>query len=400
MLTTYDLLLPRQVLFGWGRRAEIGPIVQALGGRAWIVCGSRHLQKHGILAEIQQHLLAAGIKSELLAVQTSEPTVEDVNRVTAELRQGLDRTGLGAGHWILALGGGSALDLAKAVAAMITNASGASVAEFLEGIGTGRTITVRPLPLLAIPTTSGTGSEATKNAVITSLHPPAKKSLRSPWMLPQTVLIDPELTSSCPPTVTATSGLDALTQLLESYFTKKATPLTRGLCRVGLKNFIPVLRAAYADGNTRWAREQLAQGAFLSGVALANAGLGLAHGVAAGLGGICQVPHGLACAVVLPATLRYNLPVVERELAEIAQEIVGTDVNLPSTGDTQEIAALFIDELQKLNQELAIPARLRDLGAQPEQFPQIAVASQGNSLSGNPRPVAEAELRSFLEELW
>ena len=173
----------------------------ALGRRAWIVSGSRTLQKQGTIDELQQHLTKAGVASELLATVTREPEVADVDDTVARLME----AGLREGDFMLGIGGGAGLDTAKAVAALATNRHGDSVRDFLEGVGRGLTIDHDPLPMLAMPTTAGTGTEATKNAVISSYDPPFKKSLRSERMMPDAVLVDPELTVSCPPSVTAHS---------------------------------------------------------------------------------------------------------------------------------------------------------------------------------------------------
>jgi len=390
----YDLLLPRRIIFGWGRRAEIGALAADWGHRAWIVCGSRTLETSGRARELIVTLAAAKIAGEVFWTQTGEPTVADVDQAAGELRRQLDRLGPAPGHWVLGFGGGSAIDLAKAVAALITNAAGASVAEYLEGIGSGRILTAAPLPLAAIPTTAGTGSETTKNAVITSLTPAAKKSLRAPGLLPQLIVVDPELTVSVPPQVTAWTGLDALTQLLESYVSRRAQPITRAWCREGLRDLLPALRTAYLDGANRPARERLAHAALLSGMALTNSGLGMAHGVAAALGAIGNVPHGLACAVMLPATLRANYSVCKNDLAELAPLVCGRGFSYASAA-----ALALIDAIEELSRQLHIPAKLSELGITAIQIPSIVTGSSGNSMSGNPREIDDAELTVILEQM-
>ena len=251
----------------------------------------------------------------------------------------LTHANLADGDFVIGLGGGSAIDLAKATAAMATNRESKTVADYLEGVGRGLKIANPPLPVLAIPTTAGTGSEATKNAVIssdttyhvrpgeTSRRPipqaernqPFKKSLRSEQMVPRIVLVDPELTVTTPSTVTAYSGMDAITQLIESYISRRAKPIPRALCLQGLQLAIPALPEAVRDGNAaglakRWHRRRC-----FPGMALANSGLGLAHGVAAALGAECRVAHGLACAVMLPAAMEANREVSQAELAALGR---------------------------------------------------------------------------------
>lgn len=394
-IANYDLLVPKLIVFGWGRRAELAKLTRDWGSRCWIVCGSRTLAENNTLHALIEQLHAAGVTAQILFTQTAEPTVQDVDRVTAELRQQVDRLRHVTGHWLLAIGGGSALDLAKAVAAMLTNAHGSSVAEFLEGIGTGRTIDVAPLYVAAMPTTSGTGSEATKNAVISSPASLAKKSLRSPLMIPPLVIVDPELTATLPPKITAWTGMDALTQLIESYMTRKAQPTTRALALGALEGFVPALQAAVQEGEQRAAREHLAHAALTSGICLANSGLGMAHGVAAALGAVCNVPHGLACAVMLTPTLKANAEGREEDYVNLARVLTGrTDVK------PKQAAKLVIDTVQELADEIGIPRKLRDLGVEPAQLPKLVRGSAGNSMNGNPRTIDDAELTTILEKLW
>ncbi|MBV9124699.1 MAG: iron-containing alcohol dehydrogenase, partial [Planctomycetes bacterium] len=273
-LSSYDFLAPRKIVFGWGRRQEIGALARPLGKRAFLVFGSRTLQHQGVGDEITRHLKAAGIEPVPVANLNREPEVADVDQTTTDLLA----LGAGEGDFLIAIGGGSAIDLAKASSAMSTNQESASVVDFLEGVGRGLALTRPPLPLLAMPTTAGTGTEATKNAVISSFDPPFKRSLRSDLMVPAVVLVDPELTVSLPPTTTAYTGMDAITQLIESYLSRRAKPIPQALCLQGLELAAGALAEAVEDGRSRTARERMSHAALLSGLALANSGLGLAHG--------------------------------------------------------------------------------------------------------------------------
>ncbi len=386
----YDFVCPPRIVFGWGRRKELGGLGRALGRRAFLVCGSRKLLASGAVEEIEDALRREGVETVLLGSISREPLVEDVDRVAAALRE----RAAGREAFVIGLGGGSALDLAKAVAAMATNRKAPSVKDYLEGVGSGCTIEEDPLPFLAVPTTAGTGSEATKNAVISNLSPPFKKSLRSDRMVARAVLIDPELTVSVPPAVTASTGMDALTQLIESYISLKAQPLPQALAFQGLSLVGRALERAYRDGADREAREHMAHAALLSGIALANSGLGIAHGVAAALGIHAGVPHGLACAVLLPMALRINREVREKELAEIAEALCGRRWDSPA-----QAADALVGRVEELCESLRIPRRLRDLGVRREQLPAIVESSHGSSRSGNPRPISDDELLSILESL-
>lgn len=388
----YDLWMPRQVVFGWGRRVEIGTRAAALGKRAWIICGSRTLVANGTVEQLRDHMRASGVASELLGTISREPEVEDVDQF---LRQLENQGGAKPGDLVVAIGGGAGIDLGKAFAALAPNAQGRSAQEYLEGVGTGQKLVRDPLPLIAVPTTAGTGSEATKNAVISSRELKFKKSLRDDRMIPAVALIDPELMVSCPANVTAWSGMDAITQLIESLITPRATVITRALCMEGLRTAIPWLATAVREPTSRPAREAMAHAAFLSGVTLANAGLGFAHGVAAALGVHCDVPHGLACAVLLPVALRVNRQVSESSLAELAAFFDSRSWSTPAAA-----ADFTIESIEALGRELAIPVRLRDLRVTRDQLPTLVPASRGNSMSGNPRTLSDAELLDTLEGCW
>ena len=337
-------------------------------------------------------MTAAGVEAHSIGSISHEPTVEDVDRLVGRLQE------LRAGHGdlLVAIGGGSAIDLAKAAAALVTNRKGPTVLDYLEGVGKGLTIDEPPIPMIAVPTTAGTGSEATKNAVISSYAPPFKKSLRSDQMVPRIVLVDPELTVSVPPAVTAATGMDAITQLIESYVSRRATPATRAIALTGLEGAVPALREAVLDGSSRPARETMSRAAFLSGMALANSGLGLAHGVAAALGIHCRVAHGLACAVMLPAAIRFNLgdANVSREFARLVPLVFGEPATSPIGAPE-----LVLMQIEQLLQEMNLPRRLSELGVQREQLPAIVRDSAGNSMRGNPRLVSEDDLTRILEEM-
>ncbi len=390
----YDFLAPARIVFGWGRRAEIGEWAATLGRRAFVVSGSRTLASSGVLGSILDTLREAEIDTVDVAAIAREPLVEDVDAATATIRA----AGVRRGDFVLGIGGGSALDLAKAASAMATNTESDTVRDYLEGVGTGLQLANDPLAMLAVPTTAGTGTEATKNAVISGRDPAFKKSLRSDRMIPRIALVDPELTQSLPPATTAYTGMDALTQLIESFISKRARPIPQALARQGISLAAPHISTAVtrgADPVAQVARERLAHAALLSGLALANSGLGLAHGVAAALGIECDVPHGLACAVMLPAALRVNREVRAGEIAELGRVLSG---NPAIDGAAAVDAAL--EWIDRLYEEIDIPRRLRDIGVDRSALPAIVRGSRGNSMSGNPREVSDDELRALLEAEW
>lgn len=386
----YDVFAPPRISFGWGRRDEVGDLARPLGARAFVVHGSRTLADAGHVDAIGRRLVDAGIEVAPAGAAEGEPEVEHVDRLVARLRG----EGAGPGDLVVAIGGGSAIDLAKAAAAMAPQPHGASVRDYLEGVGTGLRIEADPLPLLAMPTTSGTGSEATKNAVISSYEPAFKKSLRSDRMVPRVVLVDPELSVSVPADITAHTGMDAITQLVESFISRRSRPVPRALALQGIELSLPAIVRAVEDGTDREARTAMAHAALLSGIALANSGLGLAHGVAAALGVHCRVRHGLACAVMLPAALRVNQEVRRGDVARIGRRLTG------ETGmDDATAAAAAVEGIEDLCRRVGIPRSLSAIGVTPDRIDSIVTSSRGNSMSGNPRELSDAELSDLLRSM-
>jgi alcohol dehydrogenase class IV len=388
---SYEFVAPRQIVFGWGRRTDVGSLARTLGRRAFVVCGATALIQNGIIAEIGDRLRAEHVESILLETIAHEPEVADVDRLSGVVRQHR----AGPGDLLLGVGGGAALDLAKALAAMATNTASPTVRDYLENVGRGLKLTAEPLPLLALPTTAGTGAEATRNAVISSYDPPFKKSLRDTRILPQIALLDPELTVSVPPATTAASGMDAITQLLESYLSRKAQPIPQALAVEGLELALPAIVEAVHDPSSRRARESMAHAALLSGICLANSGLGMAHGVAAALGVHCRVPHGLACAVMLPAALRVDREVRQAQMARLSHALL----EVSDSASPETAAEMLIERIEKLCREVGIPQRLGQIGVRPEQIPDLVRDSRGSSMSGNPRELSDDELAEILEHM-
>jgi alcohol dehydrogenase class IV len=396
MAAPFDFFSPQRIVFGWGRRTEVGTLAKTLGRRALLVVGSRTLERSGAIAELSAALNAAGVETVPLGLISHEPLTTDVDDAVTKAKQ----AGAGDGDFLLAIGGGSAIDLAKAVAAMAVqphdSATGSAprVVDYLEGVGRGFKLTAAPLPILAMPTTGGTGTEATKNAVISSYEPAFKKSLRDERLVPRIVLVDPELSVGLSPETTAWTGMDAITQLIEAFITKNARPIPQALCLEGLRLALPAVETAVRDGANRSAREAMAQAALFSGMALANSGLGLAHGVAAALGVHCRVAHGLACAVMLPAALEANRECSQAELARLARYAL----DLHETDDRAAPQSL-VDRVGELCRKLKVPQKLSELGVAREQLPALVAGSQGNSMNGNPRPISTDELATILERM-
>jgi alcohol dehydrogenase class IV len=320
MASSYDFIAPPKIAFGCGRRSEIGTLAHGLGRRAFVVSGSRRLMADGVIGELSAALKAAGVESVPLAEIHREPTIDDVDQVAGALRKERARDG----DFVLTIGGGSAIDLGKAAAAMATNGDGASVRDYLEGV----------------------------------------------------------------------------TQLIESYTSRRARPIPRALAVQGLQVALPAIVEAVENGSSRSAREAMSHAALLSGMALANAGLGMAHGVAAALGIVCDVPHGLACAVMLPATLRANREVSCSELAALERATASASHASESKSASDEAAAdAFVARIDTICGTIGIPRRLSEIGVRSEQIPALVAQSRGNSMSGNPRDVSDGELTEILTKM-
>src|SRR5580692_1516627 len=281
-MEAFEFATAGRVIVGAGRSAELAALLAGHGTRAFVCTGASPGRHAGLLAGL-------GLPAVTFPV-AGEPTVGLTRAAVAAAREhGADV--------VAAIGGGSVIDAGKAVAMLLGN--GGDPLDYLEVIGSGQAITQPAVPCIAVPTTAGTGAEVTANAVLAAPEHRLKASLRSPLMIPRVALVDPRLTASCPPPVTAASGLDALTQCLEPFVSVRATPVTDGLAREGLRRAAAGLRAAHADGGDLAARTDMATCALLGGMALANAKLGEVHGLAGVIGGTADVPHGMACAALL-----------------------------------------------------------------------------------------------------
>ncbi|MEW6567868.1 MAG: iron-containing alcohol dehydrogenase [Chloroflexota bacterium] len=289
----FEFATAARIIYGAGVASQAGALAAELGRRAFVVTGS-HPER---AAPLLSRLAESGLASVTFSVP-GEPMMETAREGTALARQaGCDL--------VVGFGGGSALDAGKAIAALLAN--GGDPMDYAEVVGRGRKLTRPSLPYIAIPTTAGTGAEVTKNAVLASPEHRVKASLRSPFLLPTIALVDPELTYGLPPEATASSGLDALTQLIEPFLTSKANPLTDVLCRDGMMRVARSLRRAYENGHDAQARQDMALASLFGGLALANAGLGAVHAIAGPFGGMFPAPHGASCAALLPAAMEVNV---------------------------------------------------------------------------------------------
>ena len=384
--SAFEFAQPERIVFGPGRVTQAGMLTASLGQSALLVTG-RDLRR---AEPVRESFRSAGLNWVEWAV-AGEPTVSEV-RAGAEAARSLGV------DCVVACGGGSVLDAGKAIAAL-TPQSG-DVFRFLEIIGQGLPLENHPLPFLAMPTTAGTGTEATRNAVLTSPEHALKVSLRSPKMVPRIALIDPSLSLGLPPGLTASTGLDALTQLLEPWVSGKANGMTDACCREGIPRMVRSLGKAIANGQDLEARTDLAYGAFLSGLALAHSGLGAVHGLAGPIGGRFQAPHGAVCAALLGPVWRANVETLSRTTPEhpaleryrqAAQWLTG----IP--GASIDDGLRWITESVRNWQ---IP-RLASYGLRVSDFPELIRAAQASSsMKGNPIRLPDEVLGQVLAEAY
>ncbi|MGQ9651066.1 MAG: iron-containing alcohol dehydrogenase [Phycisphaerae bacterium] len=383
----FEFATAARIIFGNGSLSETGTI--ALGflgnvrkGKVMLVSGVSTSRPSRLIAILAKH----DIEFITLPV-TGEPTVEIV-------RTAADRAVVSNCRIVISIGGGSAIDAGKAIAAMITN--GGNPTEFLEVIGQGKPLLQPPVPFIAIPTTAGTGAEVTRNAVLVSTPHRLKVSLRSPLMLPRVALVDPELTYDLPPALTASTGMDALTQLIEAFVSVRANPITDALCREGIPRIARSLRKACADGACAGAREARSRARLGRGVALASAGLGVAHGIAAPLGGMFAAPHGAVCAALLPHVIAANVAAIRR-VAPGSESLCRYDeVGRMLTGKASAVATDAIRWTKEVNRDLGIP-KLGSYGIRATDIPTLAEhALKASSTKGNPVGLTSDEVCAII----
>ena len=414
---TFEFATAGRIVFGNGTLAQAAPAAAGFGRCALVVTGRNAERARPLLAALKKENVGA----ELFTVG-GEPTVADALKA-------VERARAAQCDLVIGFGGGSVIDLAKAAAALLTNPG--DPFDYLEVIGKGQPLTVRPAPCIAIPTTAGTGSEVTKNSVLSSPEHRVKVSIRHPLMIPDLAIVDPECTLSAPPAVTAATGLDALTQLLEAFISRKAGPMTDGFCREGLPRAVRSLRRAFENGSDLKAREEMALASLFGGLALANAGLGAVHGFAGPVGGMFGAPHGMVCAALLPHTMKANLAALRERVSEnIAGQASLYPESLCSSGETGDTRSRIrearptedecihhraIERLTEfarmtggmtaedgikwiagLCRDLQVPP-LSALGVSEKDFPALIESSQrASSMKTNPVELTAGELEEIL----
>lgn len=381
----FEFAAAGRIVFGAGAARTIGSETVQLGRRALVLTGARPERAAPLRRCLEQH----HVSCRLFPV-AGEPT-------TALVQDGVELARSAGCDVVVGIGGGSVIDAGKAIAGLMTN--GGDLLEYLEVIGRARPLERPGAPFIAVPTTAGTGAEVTRNAVLASPAHRLKVSLRSPYLLPRLAVVDPELTYSMPPALTAATGLDALTQLLEAFLSRNANPLTDAICREGLRRAGRSLAAAVADGGDRAAREEMCLASLFGGLALANARLGAVHGIAGPFGGMFPTaPHGAVCGRLLPFVTAANIAIAKtrrpgsallRRFGEAARLLTDTD-----TADAEEGVAW----LRALCRRLALPP-LAVYGFGPEHLSELVAKSlAASSMRGNPVDLAPADVASILEQ--
>lgn len=364
----FEFATATRIVFGSGAAKDAPDAARAFGTRPMLVTGrsptrARALQLDGPIAAIAK-----------------EPTIDDIRQAVALARA--ERCDV-----VVAVGGGSALDAGKAIAALLTNEG--DPLRYLEVVGEGQPLQHPAAPIIAIPTTAGTGSEVTRNAVLASPEHRVKASLRSPFMLPRLAIVDPELTLGLPPQLTASTGLDAFTQLLEPYVSSRATPLTDPLCLDGLRRAARALPCAFQHGDDLDARTGMCLASLYGGLALANAGLGAVHGFAAPIGGMFDAPHGAVCAALLPHAIDINIAALRTrapnsEALRRYESLSGVLGSPPGA-----FAARLYEQMQ-------IPP-LRAYGITAGHIPELCEkAARASSMKANPIVLTTEELHELL----
>jgi alcohol dehydrogenase len=380
------------IVFGAGVRQRLPALLAGFGTRVLLVTGRRSLRRSPFWTPLLQGMSAAGLSWQEVSVET-EPSPQWVDDAVREF------TAAGM-QVVLGIGGGSVLDAAKAIAGLLPH--GNSVMDHLEGVGPERPYKGPSTPFIAVPTTAGTGSEATKNAVLSVQGPRGfKKSFRHELLVPQVAVVDPDLLAGCPPDLIAANGMDALTQLLESYVSSKANPFTDSLALSGLRAVRAGLLPWYEQGEPESAagRAAMAYAALLSGITLAQVGLGSVHGLASPLGAFFPIPHGVVCGTLVATATQINIQALGQraaghgalaKYAEIGRLFSGRD-------DLGEAAAhqALVDILAQWTRRMQLPS-LGDYGVREQDFDSIIAGCRGSSMKTNPIVLEDREVRAIL----
>lgn len=366
---SFNFVTPKKIIYGWDKILELGKEAKKLGEKALVVCSKRISNQEPLFLKIRQILEEQDLDVVLFNQIAGEPAVQIIEK-------GINLLKIEQCNLVIGLGGGSAVDAAKAIAGL------AYLEGSVEDYFLGKGVEKKGLPWIAIPTTAGTGAEATKNAVLSYQEKKMKQSIRSDYWMADLALVDPKLTVSMPSKVTAYTGMDAFTQAIESYTSRGANPLTDSISIEAASLIGKNILLAYKNGDNRNAREAMALGSLMAGITLTNARLGLVHGLAHPLGVRYNIPHGLVCAVLLPYAIDFNFSTSADRYSRVAESIGEKDL------------LLFV---KKLNHEMQIPEKLSSVGLEKSDLPTIIEESlPSGSLKANFKEVGYEDLMNIL----
>jgi alcohol dehydrogenase class IV len=380
----FEFATAGRIVFGPGVSAELPAIAAGFGKRALIVTGAHPDRFAALFAALE----SAGVGCVSFAIE-KEPTI-------ALACGGAELFRSSQCQFVVGIGGGSAIDAGKAIAAAAANPG--ELTDYLEVIGKGRPLDRDPHPFIAVPTTAGTGSEVARNAVLGSPAHGVKVSLRDPRMLARVAVVDPQLTARLPRATTASTGLDALTQLIEPYVCSRANPITDALCVDGIRTAASSLPRAFANPDDTEARTGMSYASLLGGLALANAGLGVVHGFAAPVGGLFDAPHGAVCAALLAGGMRQNTAALRARASQSQALVRYAEIARILTGEAHATPEAGVDWVRHLVRRLEIPP-LRVYGISAEHIPDlVAKAARASSMKANPIPLTPGELTAIMHE--
>jgi alcohol dehydrogenase class IV len=376
----FNFQFPQKIIFENGISEKLGSIVKDICVKPLIITSGNFLKESGNFEKIINSFIKENIEFIEYSTTIGEPTPELIDEVTGFANKKEIKC-------IIAIGGGSVIDTGKAVSAMVVNKKG--IENYLEGVGKDFKIINQPLPFIAVPTTAGSGAEATKNSVIASRKKKYKKSFRDDRLLAKIIIVDPLLTLSLPKKETAYGGMDAICQLIESYVSKKKNIYCLSLSSYFIPKALKAITKAYDDPGDIDARSIMIASSLISGLCLANSGLGAVHGFASGIGGMFDISHGLICAVLLPGVCNKNssrIPLVYKDLAQLINSDGSDDINK------------FIDCLYEINNKLNIPCDFKEYSISKDNANEVVERSKGSSMSGNPVDFTDQEWVEFIKE--
>ncbi|WP_240482385.1 iron-containing alcohol dehydrogenase family protein [Fictibacillus enclensis] len=380
---SYSFHLPTRIEFGFGKASILGGHLAAMGVKQAFIVSDQGVVSAGLLSNINASLQEAGISSELYLEVEPDPSFKTIDR-------GADCFRKSHCDVLIAVGGGSVMDTAKGI--RIVAQHGQSIGDYagVERIKSGSVI-----PLVAVPTTSGTGSEVTIFGVYSDWENQVKVTVNSRYMAPTLAIVDPELTLGLPKKITASTGIDALAHGIETYFSRRASPATDALATEAIATIGSSLRAAVENGHDKAARTRMSHGSLLAGMAFNNGLLGLAHAIGSALSGHCHVPHGIAIGLLLPHVIEFNAGENVQKAANIAN-LLGIH-----NGSSSSLAAQAAEAVAQLVSDIGLPTRLRDVDVSEHQLGVIALDSfKSGMMKWNPKQPSEAEVLELLKKIY